>query len=477
MIKDSRMYDIVIVYPPVVTTGRYGKVATGHEVPPQPLIYLGAVLRQHGYRCKLIDANALGLSLEETTNRILESSPNYLGITSPTMLISIAAEIAKRVKEKNSDIVTIVGGPHITAVPKETMDLYPNIDIGVLGEGEITILELLEALKTKSSLHSVKGIIFRDSGIVKMTTPRHFIKELDTIPFPAWDMLPDLLKLYQQSAARIGRLPNISIITSRGCPFKCIFCARNVFGNVTRAHSADYLIKMIKYLKTQYKIKSISFEDENFVIYRKRLVEFCNHLINEKLDITWDCASNMNAVNPEILALMKKAGCWQINYGMESGSQRILDFIKKGTTITKIKEALTMTKRARIQTKGYFIIGHPTETLESIQETIDFIKRIDLDIFQMSFMVPFPGTELYDIANRYGTFKNDPDNMNIWTPLFIPDGLRKEDLERESKRAYREFYFRPRPIFNYLKRSLRPSVAGKFVKDGFKILRFLVGKG
>lgn len=465
--------DIVIVYPPVVLSGRYGDVATGHEIPPQPLIYLGAVLRENGYKCSLLDANALHLSMDETINRILERSPKYVGISAPTMLISTAAKLSKMLKEKNSDIVTMVGGPHISAVPEETMSRYPGIDIGVIGEGEVTILELLKALKDGMDLGSVKGLIYRDKGETVITAPRPYMKDLDTIPFPAWDMLPDLTAHYQQSASRIGRLPNVSIVTSRGCPFQCIFCARNVFGNVTRAHSADYLINMIKRLKDEYKIRSISFEDENFVVYKERLEEFCHKFIEEKLDITWDCASHVNSVNPETLALMKKAGCWQINYGIESGSQRILDFIKKGSTLERIKKALKMTKEAGIITKGYFIIGHPTETMESIQETIDFTKKIDLDIFQMSHMIPFPGTELYDRAQEYGEFKNDWDNMNIWMPLFIPKGLTKEDLERESKRAFREFYYRPLTIAKVFVRMLRPSIFVKFMKDGVKILRFI----
>jgi radical SAM superfamily enzyme YgiQ (UPF0313 family) len=173
---------------------------------------------------------------------------------------------------------------------------------------------------------------------------------------------------------------------------------------------------------------------------------------------------------------MKRAGCWQINYGIESGSQRILNFIKKGIKLENIEKALKATKDAGMVTKGYFIIGHPTETRESIQETIDFIQRIDLDIFQMSFMLPLPGTELYSVAAQYGEFKNDWDNMNIWTPLFIPNGLTKEELIRESKRAYKKFYFRPRPIFAYLKRALRSVAFLKFLKDGFRILRFILGR-
>lgn len=469
-------YDIALVYPPVSIAGRYKKIATGHEVPPQPLICLGAFLRQNNFKCKLIDANALGLTMDETVEQILSLSPKYIGLTSPTMLISTVGKIAKKIKENDPDIITIVGGPHITALPTETMKLYPDIDIGVLGEGEITSIELLNAFKNKLDLDSVKGIIHRKNGDLKITPKRDLMKDIDVLPFPAWDMLPDILKHYQQSAARIDRLPNVSLVSSRGCPFKCIFCSRSVFGNVARTHSADYIIKMIKHFKKEYKVKSISFEDENFVIYRERLIEFCNRLIDEKIDITWDCASNVNAVNPEILTLMKKAGCWQINFGIESGSQRILNFIKKNSKLENIERALRMAKDAGIVTKGYFIIGHPTETIESIQETINFIKRIPLDVFQMSFMVPLPGAELYTIADKYGEFKNDWDNMNIWTPLFIPYGLTKQELERQYKRAYREFYFRWKPIFTYIKRMLKSYNFIKFFKDGIKILRFILGR-
>ena len=470
------MNDMVLLYPPVSIKGRYVKVSTGHEVPPQPLIYLAAVLREHNFKCSIIDANALGLDEEATVDKIIAAEPRIVGITAPTMLISTTARIASAIKDKNPDILVVVGGPHMSAIPEETMSLCPSIDIGVRGEGEVTLIELLNALGKKKDLSCVKGIIFRGKAALYMTPARPYIGDLDTLPMPAWDMLPDILTNYQQSASRIYRLPNISIVTSRGCPFQCIFCARNVFGNVTRAHSAEYVIAMIRHLIKHYKIRSISFEDENFVVYKKRLEGFCNHIIREKIDIFWDAASSITAVTPELLSLMKKAGCWQLNYGIESGSQRILDFIKKGTTVEGIKRTLAMTKKAGIITKGYFIIGHPTEDELTIRETIRFIGSADLDIFQMSFMVPFPGTELSRIASRYGSVVNSIEDMNIWTPLFIPHGLTKEKLIQESKRAYRAFYLRPRPIAQYLARALRPDTFGKFLKDGFKIFKFILGK-
>lgn len=171
---------------------------------------------------------------------------------------------------------------------------------------------------------------------------------------------------------------------------------------------------------------------------------------------------------------MKRAGCWQISFGIESGCQHILDFIKKGTRIPTIKNALKMTRDAGIMPKGYFMIGHLIETEDTIRKTIDFAKEVALDDFQMSFLVPFPGTEIYKVAHKYGSFDNDWSKMNIWTPIFIPHGLTRQDLETWSKRAFREFYFRPRQISNFVRRAFRPAYFRKYFKDGLTAFKFLL---
>lgn len=276
------MSDIILVYPPVTLSGRYNEVATGHEVPPQPLIYLGAVLREKGYSVEIIDANAIGWSSKQVVDYVLDKCPICVGVTSPTMLISTAELIFKNIKERNANITTVVGGPHVSAIPLETMQRYADIDIGVAGEGEITIIELMRYLKeSKGDLSSIKGIIFRENGQLNITEKRPFIENLDSLPFPAWDLLPDVLKYYQQSVTRLDKLPAVSLTTSRGCPYQCTFCARNVFGNKTRTHSAEYIMKVIRYLIKKYRVKSLCIEDENFVIFRKRLIQLCNKMMKE----------------------------------------------------------------------------------------------------------------------------------------------------------------------------------------------------
>ncbi|MBU0650597.1 cobalamin-dependent protein, partial [bacterium] len=241
-------------------TGRYKEIANGSEVYPQGLCILGAVARNHGITPVIIDAKAKNYDEDTTIKKILDENPDYLGITAPTMLISSAASIAEKIKKINPNIITMVGGPHISAEPIKTMQKFPYIDFGCIGEGEITLPELCDSIKNNKPLDKVKGIIFRKDGKIIQTEQRPYIKNLDDIPMPAWDLLPDLITDYQQSVARVDKLPSISLSTSRGCPSKCTFCARNVFGNLCRCYSADRVMATIYHLKNKYKIKSIAIE-------------------------------------------------------------------------------------------------------------------------------------------------------------------------------------------------------------------------
>jgi radical SAM superfamily enzyme YgiQ (UPF0313 family) len=467
---------IIFVYPAVKLKGRYRDVAKGIGAPPQGLCYLAAIARDMGYSVEIIDAHALGLDEEQLAGTILERAPDYVGFTAPTMLVGNAGRTAELVKSKNSGITVIIGGPHLTAMPEETMDRFKAFDMGVVGEGERTISELLSAFEKGDSPGEIKGLVYRENGGIKLTPSRGFIENIDELPLPAWDLLPHLTRYYRQSIVRIDRMPSVSITTSRGCPSKCIFCARNVFGNTCRAYTAQKVMKIIDYLKKEYKIKGLSIEDENFLAYRKRLKNFCNLLIERKENLSWSCAGRVDMVSSEILKLMKKAGCWEISFGIESGSQPILDFIKKGITLEGIREAVSLTHDAGIKAGGYFIAGHPGETVNTLREKMQFARSIKLDSFQIAFMCPFPGTELYGLADEYGAFSRNWEDMNIWTPVFIPSGLSKEILVRETKKGYRLFYFRLSILRTYLKRALRPIYFKHYLREGLRIIKFFLKK-
>lgn len=444
---------IVLVNPPSTLRERYGRLsAGGSHLPPLGLCYLAAVTRENGYATRIVDAVALGLDYKEALLEVLRDAPRYIGLTASTITILNAARLAREIKNRDKDRVVMIGGSHITAVPEETMERFPQFDIGVVGEGEATIIDLMETYNRGNRLDNVKGIIFRENGKLKLTEPRAYIKDLDSLPMPAWDLLPYLPQYYRPAAQSVKRLPSTSIVTARGCIGKCTFCDRKVFGNRCRGHSTAYIMRMIKNLYYDYGIRDLQIDDDTFMIFKRRMIEVCEALIEEKMDLSWCCLARVDHVNPDLLQLMKKAGCWQIQYGIESGSQEILDVLRKGTNLQQIEQAIRWTREAGINSKGFFMIGNPLETEETMRQTIEFAKKLDLDDFQMTFLTPFPGSEFYEMAAEYGTFNYDWAKMNEYNVTFIPNGLTEEMLVKYHKKAFREFYLRPRIILSYLRR-------------------------
>ena len=463
------------MYTPVKIEGVYEDIIKGVAVPPQGICQLAGVIRDFGEEVYLIDALVENLSEDDTFNKIISLNPDFVGFSATTMQILHAYRCARLIKEHDQNINVWIGGAHISACPEETMDRFKEFDLGVLNEGEMTVKELLRHYKDgASSRDNINGIIYRNNGKLVKTNPRAFINDLDSLPLPAWDLLPDLRYNYRQSVARIDRLPAASLTTSRGCPCKCIFCARNVYGRSYRGHSAEYVLRMIDFLVERYGVRSVSFEDENFTVNKQRIIDICEALICKKYDLKWSCAARVDMIQEENLKLMKKAGCTSISFGIESGSQQVLDLLGKNLKLEVINRGIAMTEKMGIRARGYFIIGHPTETLETIEETNDLIKKLPFSEVQVSFMTPFPGTELYDTASKYGTFNNEWTKLNIWTPNFIPHGLAKDVLMVRQKQIMREFYFKPRTIMKFLLRMMNLRYFSKYFRDGMIIFWFLL---
>jgi len=469
-----RKKKVLFIQPPLTLTETYGKMARSRTMtPPLGLCSLAAVTRLEGYETKILDAEALRLSFEETVERIVEESPDYIGMTAVTISVGNAAKLAEMIKEHYRKTIIIIGGPHLTAVPEETMDKFRAFDIGVIGEGEVTIVELLNALAGGGNVESVKGLIIRDGENTKRTGPREFISDMDRLPMPAWDLLPELTSYYRTPTHNLSRTPSTSLLTSRGCTGRCLFCSRKVFGNRVRGYSAGYIIRMIRHLQKQYGIRDVIIFDDTFVMMRKRLVEFCNILLKERIDLTWACNARVDLVTPEILKLMRRAGCWQIGYGIESGSQKILDLLNKRTTIAQIERALGWTRNAGIRARGFFMIGSFGETEETIRQTMGLAKRLPIDEFQMSFFTPFPGSEAYRVARSYGETCDDWAKMSLWEPAFVPTGLTREKMVSFQRKAFLELYLRPKRIFSYLRRIRNWENLVKAFKGGATLLRLL----
>jgi radical SAM superfamily enzyme YgiQ (UPF0313 family) len=453
---------ICLVQPPLTLEERYGiKHQSGGETIPLGLVYLAAAVREANHNVSIVDAEISNLDILKASEKILEKDPDLVGFTAVTISVDNAAAVAKELKKIRPEIITIIGGHHLTTAPEETFKLFPFFDIGVIGEGERTLVELAAILEQNgfdnTKLRNVPGLIFNDESMNSfvITEPRKRIINLDILPKPAFDLLENLT-LYSPPAHTVKQFPACNLVTSRGCPGQCTFCTRSVYGNILSSHSASYMFDLVKWLYEKYGIREIQFRDDNFTVFKPRLFEFCKILKESKIDLVWTALARVDMVEPEMLKAMKSAGCWQIWYGVESANDKILRVIKKNTTKEQIRKAINWSKEAGIGIGAFFIMGHPGETKETIQETINFALSLPIDEFHCTFMTPMHGAEIYRNWSQFGTFNNNWKKLSNWQPVFIPFGLTQGDLEKYSKQFFRRFYFRPRIIFSYLKKLKSP---------------------
>ena len=449
------MAAIFLANTPYFLKERYGKLASvGATLPHLGLLMLGAVLRKAGHHVRIVDASAQGLDYEETLEEVKRFKPDIIGLTAVTPSIIRTAKLASMIKETIwPSVPIIIGGPHFTAVPEQTLMDFPVFDYGVVGEGEKTITELVDTIGVQGNPSNMPGVAFCKNGKVIFGPHRQVIKDLDFLPFPAWDFLDGFPYRYHPALFKYKRLPSTHIISARGCPCKCIFCDTSVFSRQIRFHSPEYVLEMIGYLVKRFGIKEIIFEDDQFLIKKERVARICEGILKAKWNISWCCSGRVNSVNDlELLNLMKQSGCWQISYGIESASQKILDFAKKAITINQIENAVRLTNEAGILSKGYFIFGLPYETETTMKDTIKFAKRIPLSDISAFTLTPFPGSEMYDIAEQHGTIDKDFEKMNLLDVVYIPNGLSKEKLLYYQRRFMKEFYLRPRILGNYVGR-------------------------
>ena len=462
---------IVFVTPPMSQEERYGRLAgAGSTMPSLGLLSLATAVRRNGFETSIIEAGCRNLNLEETVELIDGMSPSFVGLTAATVSIHNAAALAKAIKRRAEDIQTVIGGAHVTALPREVMSCFPQFDVGVIGEGDETIVELMQTASTGGDFGSIDGLALRENQAVHLTGGRKLISDLDRLPFPAWDLLQGFPNGYHPPGFRFKRLPAASVVTSRGCPSHCLFCDRSVFGNRHRTFSSDYVVEMIETLNREHGVREILFEDDTFLLHEKRVRAICEQLIRKRLDISWSCLGRAGGDDPATLALMKRAGCWQISYGIESGAQEILDLVQKGTKLEDVEETVRLTREAGLKSKGFFMLGHPGETEDSMRRTTDFAVRVGVDDISVSKFTPFPGTEIYETARQFGDFDDDWRKMNLIETVFVPKGLTKEGIDRQARIILRRFYLRPRILLAYLARVIRyPRTAPRILK-GFAVL-------
>jgi radical SAM superfamily enzyme YgiQ (UPF0313 family) len=443
-------------------------------LPSLGLLSLGAVLRKRGYAVRIIESASLGLTFAQTVEDILREKPHYVGLNCTTASVDNAARIAGAIKDAEAQVRTFVGGPHLTALPEETLRRYASFDYGIAGEGELAFPHLLEFLEEGRSLQGVESAIFREGEKVGINRRRGFIEDLDSLPFPAYDLLPFFPQKYRPPLLNYQRGPVASLISSRGCPQVCTFCDRSVFGNRYRYFSEEYLIELISHLHRRYGIRHLIFADDQFAASRPRLLRFCETLARAGLPILWNCDARVDSVDADLLKIMKRAGCWMISYGVESGSPEILAGISKGIRLDQVEQAVHKTREAGIRAKGLFMIGYPEETESTLQETLSFILGCPFDELNLSFLTPYPGTAIYAQAKGSADFTEDWPRMNAMNCVLRPKALGTRILEKAYAQIIRRFYMRPRITFSYLGLLARsPENCGRLAAG---LSRWLVGR-
>jgi anaerobic magnesium-protoporphyrin IX monomethyl ester cyclase len=474
--------DILLVNPPtpdgslwIRSQHRVGRRTRENMIWPQVSLAQMAALLHPAYTLKIIDANAERMRWPEFTRLLDKYKPRYYltQLTAPTLENDMYGCFLAKARGAK----TIAFGTHITPIPRETMRIYPDLDFALVGEPDITIRDLLDHLESKLdqrsdeilhifnnhdanyqpainadgtvNMYGIKGLAWRKGDEIILNLPRPFIANLDDLPIPMHELLP--LQKYRMPMIK-G--PFTFIVTSRGCPAGCTYCIKHVsYQFTTRVRSPELIMKELWRLK-ELGIHNIHMYADLFTVNREQAVELCQRMIDEKINMKWMCNSRVDFVDEEMLRLMGKAGCRMISWGIESGNEQILRHVHKGAYPDKAERSLRWAKKAGIMNWGYFIIGLPGETEETIRQTIDFAKRLPLDIALFHVAAPYPGTPFFFEVVKEGWFRKgtrwEQVDMDKGTVLDYPN-LPAESLLYWQKRAFREWAFRPRPMFTYLK--------------------------
>lgn len=434
---------ITLINPPIAIQDVYGKYSDlASFQPPIGLCALAGFLIKYKYEVEIIDANALNMSLSGVVKSIERKSQHLVGIYTNTSNYHIVGRLVSLIKQANASVKVVLGGPHPTFLPENTLK-ETVADYCVIGEGEETLLELVRAIEIGSrDLSKIHGLAFRmDDGKIVINSHRERINDLDSLPFPAVHLLPSLSK-YKLYLLQYKRMPYMTLITSRGCPHQCVFCD-TPFGKAVHFHGPEYIVDYIEYLSKNFGVKELHFCDDTFTLDEGRIFKMCELIQRRELDVSWYAATRANIKNKKLFLDMKKAGCWTAAMGVESGDAKILKLIGKNISLDELKNGCDSVLKAGLVLKAFFILGNPGETLETIERTIRFAKHTRAHYPVFSLMTPFPGTKLWEIAEKYGTFdRTNFQKLLISTsdPVFIPYGLTKEILLDKQREAVRRVY-------------------------------------
>ncbi|MEM2968486.1 MAG: radical SAM protein [Candidatus Bathyarchaeia archaeon] len=417
------------------------------KLPPLGLSYVAAALEKAGFKVEMLDNYLLRKPINEVAELVKHANPEIVGMTCSSASYPRCVETAKAIKEALPSCIIVVGGWHPSYVP-DSMLQHPEIDYVVMGEGERAMVELAACLTKgdEAAAKQVAGVAYRHSGKI-VQTPQKFITNLDELPFPARHLLP--MHLYEKEIPYLKAKPFTTMNIVRGCPFNCVYCeTRRLWGQTCRAFSPPRVVDEIVHLTEKYGIRGIYFVGDNFTINKKRTMELCELIKKSQLDIEWVCDTRADMISRELLQAMKEAGCRTIWFGVESGSPRILEKINKGITKEQTAQAFKLCREAGIQIASSFIMGIPGETLEDIELTYKFAKKLDPDWAQFNVYIAVPGSGLYDEVMQKGLY----DRVEGFLAYVKTEEFNYESLLAIQKRYQADMDLSPKRILRKMKR-------------------------
>ena len=450
------MMKITFLNPPQ-TNSKYKFL--GVVAPSLGIGYMAAVLENNGYDVDVLDASALELTYDEIGEEILKRNPDIVSISALTPTIGVALDSADKIKQVKKDTIVVLGGYHPTFEYKSVLN-EESVDIVVRGEGEYTLLELVQTIENNGDLKNVQGLAFYENDELILTPDRPVIQDLDELPFPAFHLFP------MEKYRILNITTNVAtIITTRGCPMQCSFCSSAALhGSKLRRRSYTNVVDEVELRLKEENIDTIAFMDDTFTLNKKFVRDFCSEIKRRKLKFWWGCTSRVDTLDEELLQTMKDAGCITIFIGVESADQQMLDKMNKNITLTKTKNAFELARKVGIRTIASCVIGMPDDTKENIKNTIEFVKSLNPNYALYSLATPYPGTRFYN-----ETFKKNLITIKDWSkytlinPVLETVDCTSKELRSFQKKAFINFYLRP----TYLIRQVS--------QDGFILLKTIIG--
>jgi anaerobic magnesium-protoporphyrin IX monomethyl ester cyclase len=424
--------------------------------PDLGLGYLATSLRKNGHDVNILDCSLLNLSLDGFKKKILELKPEVVGFKVFSKDVEGISKQVSIVHKELPESKILIGGCHPSGVLDEIFDDFPEADFAFIGEAENSFPAFLNYIDSKESYKNIPGLIYRNSDDNVHHTPQEFIEDLDALGFPAWDLIDPRIFPHATHGSLAKSFPIAPIIATRGCPYRCTFCAvKNTMGHKIRSHSVEYVLEEIGMLYKDYGIREFHFEDDTFTSKKDFVIKICEGIMSRNMKIFWSCPNGVriDTLDDELLTVMKKSGCYAFSVGIESGSEKIRKHMKKKLDTKTIEEKVKLIRKHSINVHGFFILGYPEETREDMEMSFEFSRRIPFNTVYFNIFNPNPGSEIYEKLKAEGKLDGlDWSSLAGETPSISVGDICLDEIKKLHKKAMLRFYLRPRTAFEFLTR-------------------------